>query len=214
MTDLFNILREAILNGSPFIFLIAFFLAALVEFGIPDFFLIDATLLYASYQLDILSPQVLFIILSLLAGRLFGASIVFVLSRYFGERFNLWFKKRFPAQSKRLLSVEGTLDKYTIAGIVFLRLGPGLITAASILAGAACVTSSRFLLGILISSLVADGSRLVVSFLTKHGFAFFGITPSPWEVALAMLLLLALVLGVFYLANRWHSRRQKRRMDQ
>jgi len=207
MEHFFDLFSTTILNGNPWAFLIAFVLAAMVEFGIPDLFVIDAILLFAGYNLGALSPEVILIVLSLLAGRLFGASVVLGLSRIFGERFNKWLKGHFPAFAKKLFGLETKLDRYTIAGIVFIRVGPGFITAASVLSGISCINPSRFLIGVAISSFIADGSRLLVSFLTKNGFELFGVKPDAWEVVIALIAVLSLVFLAFYWLNRWHVRK-------
>jgi membrane protein DedA with SNARE-associated domain len=207
MADIFSRILDSVAQGNPVALLILFLVAAFTEVGVPSLFVIDTVLLFVGYQLGFFSLEVLLVLLALFGGRLAGSSVIYCLARLVGRPFLTWLEKRAPRVCSQLNAVAGRLNYHAPLALATARLTPGLLTGASVGAGFVRIRYAYFVLGILISSLIADLILLVVGFLTRRGTGLFGIQPTPLEIAVGALTALYLGWGIYFLVKRRRARK-------
>jgi membrane protein DedA with SNARE-associated domain len=178
----------------------------MVEVGIPDFFMIDAVLIFIGLALGF-SAQAFVIIGSVVVGQILGATIIYLLSRLFGDAFSRWLCSHAPKLERKLIGLEGKLDEHTASALLFLRLGPGIITAASMACGLANVKYRRFALGVGGSAFIADGSRFLAGYATYKGINVLGIHPQTWQIIVVVLVALTLFWMGMYRIQLWRQKR-------
>jgi membrane protein DedA with SNARE-associated domain len=192
ISDIVAFITNAILTGSPVVIGALVLLGMMVEVGIPDFFIIDIVLIFIGFTLGFSSAQAIYLIGSILIGQLLGATAIYLLSRQFGDAFSRWLCGRAPKLENKLIGLEGKLDEHTTSALLFLRLGPGIITAASAASGLANVQYRKFALGVGGSAFIADGSRFLAGYATFRGIKVLGIHPQTWQIIAVVLVALTL----------------------
>lgn len=194
---------------NSFAALVALFLVSmLTEVGMPFPFVIDGALLIASYENGLLSFHVLFIITALTLGRILGATAIYWLSRFVGDKFISWLARRFPKLKllEKMAWLNAKLRKRAVWAVAIARLTPGLLTPSTVAAGCSGIRYYQLVLGIILASLIADGALVIVGVITKYGLTILGFTPSTWQVLLA----LAGVIFLIWLARWLWSKRKAR----
>ena len=207
LSDIFAFITNAIMNGSPTAAGSLVLLGVAVEIGIPDFFLIDIVLIFVGYSLGFSSPQAIMLFCSVLLGQVLGASAIYFLSQQFGDPFSRWMCSRWPKLENKLIGLEGKIDEHAASALLFIRLGPGLITAASVASGLAGINYKKFALGVGLSAFIADGSRLFAGYATFKGIAIAGIHPETWQIIAVVLVGLILFWSSMYRVQQWHQRK-------
>jgi membrane protein DedA with SNARE-associated domain len=206
MLDLLNELTrhaaEAITQGNPTALLALFFISALTEVGIPFPFILDTILIFTGYQKGLLSQETAYIMLSLMAGRILGASVIYWLTRFIGRAFIKWISRRFPFLQKRMDWLTARLSHRAPLAVAIARLTPGLLTPSTVAAGVICIRYWHLILGIAISSVVADGVLLVIGFVTGRSLDQLGIKPSVWLVIIG----LVIIVGIIWAINTYFSK--------
>jgi membrane protein DedA with SNARE-associated domain len=215
--------------GSLLALLSLILIAAVMEIGLPIPFVIDSSLLFVSLYAGFISFPTLLVVLALFGGRFIGSSILYWIGRLFSDGFTKWLKKRWPKVSDRILYLSDKLSQPAppvVAGnkltprllprysstfrvpltIVMIRFTPGLLTVSSVAAGGISMRYGAFVLGIGLSSIIADGLVLIVGFLASFGLKIMGVTPSVWQLVIGLTILISLGWGIFFLVKR---RRQK-----
>jgi membrane protein DedA with SNARE-associated domain len=177
-------------------------ISALMEVGLPFPFVLDTALLVAGFEAGLISFEVLFLMIALFLGRLIGSSALFWLSRLLGGVFIRWLEKRSSSLPGKITILANKFRRHVPVAIALARFTPGLLTASSVVAGVIRVNYWYFVLGIALSSLLADVIILVLGFLTLHGLKLLGITPTVWQLVIGLMLLISLGWGVFYLIRR------------
>jgi membrane protein DedA with SNARE-associated domain len=207
MLDLLNELSrnalEAISQGNPAALSALFIISALTEIGIPFPFILDTILIFTGYQTGLISVEVGLIMLSLLAGRLFGASIIYWLTRVVGKVFINWIGKRYTFFQKRMDWLTNKLSRRAPIAVAITRLTPGLLTPSTVASGVINLRYLYLVIGIAISSVIADSLLLVLGFTTGRGLESIGFKPSIWFIIVA----LVLVIGIGWLVQRYFSHR-------
>jgi len=181
--------------------------SALTEVGIPFPFIIDAVLVAAGVQNGLWSPAVYRIVITLLLGRLVGAALIYWLSSFLGNRFVNWLCKRFPKLMTGMTWLNKKLSRRTPLAVAVVRLTPGLLTSASIVAGVMRLPYYKFVLGIVIASVIADGSLLLLGFASGYGFKLFGVTPQSWMLVVVAIII---ILVIWLLHRYWLKWRERR----
>jgi membrane protein DedA with SNARE-associated domain len=210
MLEFFNELARNTLNalseGTWGALLGLFFVSGLTEVGIPFPFIVDSILIITGIQKDILSMKVGMIMLSLLAGRLVGASIIYWLTRLVGKVFINWVGRRFPFLQRRLDWLTAKLSRRAPIAVAIARLTPGLLTPSTVAAGVIRLRYSYLLLGIAISSVIADISLLLLGFTTGKGLEQFGLKQNVWLI----IIIVIVIIGIGWLVGWRLSRKTPR----
>jgi membrane protein DedA with SNARE-associated domain len=119
ISNIVAFVSNAIVTGSPVALGALVLLGIMVEVGIPDFFMIDIVLIFIGFTLGFSSAQVLLLFGALLGGQLLGATVIYVLSRRFGDAFSRWLCGRAPKLEIKLIQLEGKLDEHTSSALLF-----------------------------------------------------------------------------------------------
>jgi len=191
--------------------LVALFLVAmLTEIGMPFPFIIDGALLIASYENGLFSFHVLFIISALTLGREVGATVIFWLSRFVGDKFINWLAKRFPKLKlkEKMAWLNTKLRKRAPLAVAVARLTPGLLTPSSVAAGCSGIRYYQLVLGIILASVIADGALVIIGVITKYGFKILGFTPATWEVVVALAFVIFLVWFIRWLWSKHRAHKK------
>jgi membrane protein DedA with SNARE-associated domain len=190
-------------QGSAAALLALFFISALTEIGIPFPFILDTVLILTGLETGILSLNVLFIVLSLFGGRFVGASAIYWLTRIIGGAFVAWISRRSTFLQKRLDWLAVKLIRRAPLAVALTRLTPGLLTPSTVAAGVIPLRYWHLISGIAISSIIADGSLLVLGFTTGKGLEQFGFSPHLWMIVVIVII----VAGIGWFVGRLLSRR-------
>ena len=161
-------------------------LGFIMEVGIPDFAVCDLSLIFIGFTFGVGAWQVLVFFGAIFTGRAIGYSTIFALSKKFGDRFSDWLCNHSPKLENKLIDLETRLARHSTTSLLLTRLGPGLLTAASIASGLSNIRYQRFVVGSAASALVADGTRIVAGSLAPHGAVFLGVQVQTWEIVLAV----------------------------
>jgi membrane protein DedA with SNARE-associated domain len=184
-----------------------FVLGFINEIGIPDLFTIDLTLIFIGYNLGFASANGYLLMSILLVGQLLGASCIYLLSRGFGNTFSRWLCRKAPGLENRLIGLEGKLDEHATSALLFIRLGPGVNTAASVASGLANVRYRKFALGVGISAFIANSARFLAGYTTYKGITILGIHPQIWQIVAGIVLLLAVFWISAYMIKDWTEKK-------
>jgi membrane protein DedA with SNARE-associated domain len=195
---------QALNQGQPAALLTLFLISALTEIGIPFPFILDSILIFVGYHTELLSVEVVLIMLSLFAGRVVGASAIYWLTRVVGKVFVNWISKRFPVVQRRLDWLAAKLSRREPIAVAIARLTPGLLTPSTVAAGVICLRFVYFILGIAISSVIADGALLVIGYAGGQGLEYLGFKPAWWFIIIG----LVIIFGIGWAIRRYLSRRK------
>jgi membrane protein DedA with SNARE-associated domain len=203
----FQTLSAAILSVSPWAIGGLVLLGFIMEVGIPDFAICDLTLIFIGFTFGLNAWQVLVFFGALFAGRAIGYSGIFLLSKKYGDAFSNWLCRHSPKLENRLISLETRLARHSTTSLLFTRLGPGLLTAASIASGLSNIKYHKFVLGSATSAVVADGTRIVAGSLTPHGAVILGVQVQTWEIVLAVTVGVAFFWFLMSLLQQWYEKK-------
>jgi membrane protein DedA with SNARE-associated domain len=215
----------AVSQGSLPALLGLFLIAAVMEIGLPIPFVLDSTILFVSLSQGFISFPVFSVILVLFLGRFVGSSILYWAGRLLGGFFLKWLKKRRPKVTDRIANFSNRLNQPPLpvaAGtgrvsrvfatlvstlrvpliIVMARFTPGLLTVSSIAAGGICLNYWSFVLGIGLSSILADSLVLAVGYMASLGLEVLGVTPSVWQLVIGITVIIPLGWAIFFLIQR------------
>jgi membrane protein DedA with SNARE-associated domain len=185
-----------------------FFVVALTEIGIPFPYILDTVLFLTSYENGLLSGQVPIIFGTVFLGRQFGAAVLYWLTRGLGAAFLIWLGKRYPSLPENLDKLQDKVRKDTTMAIAITRL-TGLLTLASVTAGTLGLRYRYLFLGVTISSAIFDGALLVLGFLIERYFSLLGFKPSPWAIAIGVIVVTSLVWIIYRLISRRRATKMK-----
>jgi len=215
----------AVSTGSFLALLGLILVAAIMEIGLPVPFILDSSLLLVALNSGFISLPMLLLILALFVGRLIGSSSLYWLGRLFGGFVIKRIGKRWPKAAVRIANLSYSLNQPALPAapgtrltsrllpalssifrvpmmIVIARFTPGLLTVSSIAAGGICENYGAFVLGIALSSIIADAMVLAVGFLASHGLRILGVTPPVWQLVIGLVILIYLGWGIFFLVRR------------
>ena len=206
--DLVALAMNTVNQGDTRALLALFFMSALTEMGFPFPFIVDSVLIVTGYQNGLWSLSVARIVIALLAGRQLGAAVIYWLSRFLGNRFINWLGKRFPKLLSGMVWLNTKLSRRAPLAVAIARLTPGLLTSSSVAAGCIRMRYYHFVLGIVLASVIADGSLITFGLATGYGLKVFGFNPAPWMLVVVAVVIIALIWLVRWL---WLRRRAHRK---
>jgi membrane protein DedA with SNARE-associated domain len=179
-----------------------FGLTVSADIGIPFPFALDTILFFTTYTMGALSLPVLLIILMIWGGRLVGTGIVYWASRLLGTRFVGWVGRRSKFLQRNFEQFQNRLDRWTIPVIVAARLTPGLMQVSSVAAGTVRVRYYKLVLAIALSSIVYDGTLIILGTLARLGLKNVGPEHAAWVVIGFMAIMAAVFLAIHLVRRR------------
>ncbi len=196
-------------QGNPLVFGALFLIAMVIELGVPVPFVQDTVLLFVGFNPDInrllVVPSVM---VTLMLGRISGASIVYWVIFWLNVRFVHWLGKRSPKLLTRAQGLGAKLGNRTPLAVALARLTPGLLTPSSIAAGLFRVNYVYFCIGIIIASVITDGAEIAIGVAIRTGFTIAGVTPSPTLFIGVLLGFTVLVWLITWLWNRFKTKKR------
>jgi membrane protein DedA with SNARE-associated domain len=178
-----------------------FGLTVSADIGIPFPFVLDTILFFTTYAVGALSFPVLLIILMIWSGRLLGTSIIYWVSRLLGTRFVDWLGRRSKFLRRNLEQFQNRLGKWTIPVIAAARLTPGLMQVSSVAAGTVRVRYYKLVLAIVLSSIVYDGTLIILGTLARLGLKDVGPEYSAW-IVIGFVGIMAAIFATVHLIRR------------
>jgi membrane protein DedA with SNARE-associated domain len=180
-----------------------FFITVSCDIGIPFPFVLDTILFFTTYELGAFSLPVLLIILMIWGGRLLGTGIIYWVSRLLGTRFVDWVGKRSKFLRRNFEQFQNRLGRWTIPVIVAARLTPGLMQVSSVAAGTMRVRYYKLVLAIVLSSIVYDGTLIILGTLARLGLKDVGPEYSAWIVIGFVAIMTAVFVSVHLIRRRF-----------
>jgi membrane protein DedA with SNARE-associated domain len=178
-----------------------FFITVSCDIGIPFPFVLDTILFFTTYEIGAFSWPVLLIILMIWGGRLLGTGILYWVSRLLGPRFVDWVGKRSKFLRRNLERFQNRLDRWPILVITGARLTLGLMQVSSVAAGTLHIRYYQVVLAIIFSSIVYDGTLIILGTLARLGLKNVGPEYSFW-IVLGLVAIMAAIFVVIYLVRR------------
>ena len=178
-----------------------FFITMSCDIGIPFPFVLDTILFFTTYELGAFSWPVLLIILLIWGGRLLGTGIIYWVSRLLGTRFVDWVGRRSKFLRRNFEQFQNRLGRWTIPVIVAARLTPGLMQVSSVAAGTVRVRYYKLVLAIVLSSIVYDGTLIILGTLARLGLKDVGPEYSFW-IVLGFVAIMAAIFVIVHLIRR------------
>ncbi len=193
-------------QGNPLVYGALFLVSMIVEIGIPVPFVQDTILLYVGFNpLGISWVVAPLVMVSLMAGRIAGASIIFWIARRLGPWFIGWLGKRSPKLLASSQNLGSRLGKRSPWAVAIARLTPGLLTPSSIAAGLFNIRYIYFCMGIIIASVITDGGEIAAGIAIRSGFTIAGYTPTPTSFVFVFLVFTVLLWVSTWLWRRLRS---------
>jgi membrane protein DedA with SNARE-associated domain len=178
-----------------------FFITVSADIGIPFPFVLDTILFFTTYEMGAFSLPVLLIILMIWGGRLLGTGIIYWVSRLLGTRFVDWVGKRSKFLRRNFEQFQNKLGRWTIPVIVAARLTPGLMQVSSVAAGTMHVRYYKLVLAIVLSSVVYDGTLIILGTIAKLGLKDVGPEYSAW-IVIGFVAIMTVVFVAIHLVRR------------
>lgn len=181
-------------------------LAIVTDIGVPVPFVLDTILILSAYNVLSSHSQewtpVILIVITLFVGRQIGSGILYLISRFLGQKFTNWIKRTVPSIGCRLDTVRSRPTGWTPLAIVTGRLTPGLLQITSVLAGSIRVRYYHFALGVAISSLIYDAVLILLGFVAAHSPKAGDIDFTIWLLISMVAIVCLLWPLVFFLVQR------------
>lgn len=179
------------LLSHPLLFLLVVPVVVISEFGMPFPIFQETVLVFAGYKVAGGSFLHLYLILLTIFGSLIGSSMLYFLSKYFGEKVlsRYGFYRTTRDQIETSLVRYKKWEAFTIAG---LRLIPGLYIPTTIVSGLLEIPYAKFATGVLISLLIYNLIFFAIGYF--GGRNFDQIEKLSLEVKLILFLAAVIVL--------------------
>jgi len=178
-----------------------FGLTVSADIGIPFPFALDTILFFTTYKKGAFSSPVLLIIMMLLSGRMVGTGLIYWVSRLLGTRFVDWVGRHSKFLRRNLEQFQNRLDRWPIPVITGARLTPGLMQASSVAAGTLRIRYYQLVLAIVLSSIVYDGTLIILGTLARLGLKNVGPEYSFW-IVLGFVAIMAVIFVTVHLIRR------------
>lgn len=185
-----------------------FALTISADIGIPFPFVLDTILFFTTYTMGAFSLPVLLVILMLLSGRLVGTSIIYWISRLLGPRFVDWLGRRSRFLRRNIERFQNRLGKWPILAITGARLTLGLMQVSSVTAGTLRIPYYKMVLAIILSSIVYDGTLIILGTLARLGLKDVGPEYSAWIVLGFVAIMSAIFVIIHLIRRRSESRNE------
>ncbi|NWF78015.1 MAG: VTT domain-containing protein [Chloroflexi bacterium] len=194
-------LAAAISAANPVGLAAIFGLTVSADIGIPFPFALDTILFFTTYKMGAFSFPVLLIILMLWGGRMVGTGLVYWVSRLLGLRFVDWVGRRSKFLRRNLEQFENRLGRWPVPVIVGARLTPGFMQVSSVAAGTMRIRYYQLVLAIVLSSIVYDGTLIILGTLARLGLKDVGPEYSFW-IVLGFVAIMAVIFVTVHLIRR------------
>jgi membrane protein DedA with SNARE-associated domain len=178
-----------------------FFITVSCDIGFPFPFVLDTILFFTTYTIGALSLPVLLIISMIWGGRLLGTGIIYWVSRLLGTRLVDWVGRRSKFLQRNFEQFQNRLGRWTIPVIVAARLTPGLMQVSSVAAGTVRVRYYKLVLAIILSSIVYDGTLIILGTLARLGLKNVGPEYSAW-IVIGFVAIMAAIFVIVHLIRR------------
>jgi membrane protein DedA with SNARE-associated domain len=178
-----------------------FGLTVSADIGVPFPFALDTILFFTTYKVGAFSWPVLLIIVMLFSGRMVGTGIIYWLSRVLGLRFVAWVSGRSRFLRRNLEQFQKKLHRWPIPVMVGARLTPGLMQVSSVAAGTMRIHYYEVVAAIVASSIVYDGTLIILGTLARLGLKNVGPEYSFW-IVLGFVLIMTLLFIIVHLIRR------------
>jgi membrane protein DedA with SNARE-associated domain len=179
-----------------------FGLTVSADIGIPFPFVLDTILFFTTYKVGAFSFPVLLILLMIWGGRLVGTGIIYWVSRLLGTRFVDWVGKRSKFLRGNFEQFQNKLGRWTIPVIVAARLTPGLMQVSSVAAGTVRIRYYKVVLAIVLSSIVYDGTLIILGTLARLGLKDVRPEYSAWIVIGFVAIMAAIFVAIHLIRRR------------
>ncbi len=170
-----------------------FLLTISADVGIPFPFVLDTILFFTTYTMGAFSLPVFLIVIILLSGRMLGTSVMYWVSRFLGTRLVDWVGKRSQSLRHNLEQFQNKLSRWSVPVIVAARLTPGFMQISSVAAGTLRVHYYQLVLAIVLSSIIYDGTLIILGTLARLGLKEVRPEYSAW-VVIGFVVIMAVVL--------------------
>jgi membrane protein DedA with SNARE-associated domain len=178
---------------------IIFLAQALKEMGIPSLGLTHTLLLYAGYQLSSGNPSFgIVIILLTFLGSLCGASTIFFLARWRGDRFLAWLSLHGTIKAEGLARTTRILKASSFVTISIGRSIPGLMLPTSIVAGILDFPIPVFFSGILLTLSIWMAVIVTMGSTLKNFIPKIYISPSLLISLLGPLIVVYIISAILF----------------
>jgi len=220
VTHLYSFVMQVVSVQGPHDLVPILSVATLSEFGVPFPLVVDTLLFLLGYQISHLWLETILVVLALMAGRIIGSSLVYLLARSLGSPLVRWLGTRFPNLRNRAdkltrrfglantlakcISRLGTKVTHTSPATCFKfalpltvasgRLTPGLRGMTSVASGTLRFRYRYFAIGIGIASLLSDVASIFLGVVTGYGLRQLNIDPSAWLVLAAIAINIAMLI--------------------
>ena len=201
ITAALSALADSISLNNPSGLAAIFFITVSCDIGIPFPFVLDTILFFTTYRVGALSLPVLLIVVMIWGGRMVGTGLVYWLSRLLGSRLVNWLRKRSRFLERNVQTFQDRLNKWPVPMIIAGRLTPGLMQVSSIAAGTTRVPYYQVALAIVLSSVVYDGTLVLLGTLARLGFRDVKPEDSGW-IVLGFVGIMVLIFVAVHLARR------------
>lgn len=192
----------ALNQGNPVALLSLLGVTILTESGVPFPYIIDSVLFISGFHAKTVTLQLGLNVLVIFIGRQIGASIIYWLARLLGITLITWIENRFPRLNRRLHDVISKLHSKSIIGIAVTRL-TGLLTLVSVASGLIKVRYVHLIAGVALSSLMFDGALVLFGVIAGDRLQQFGFVPTTPVIIGLCVLIIAIVIGVHIIVQRW-----------
>lgn len=150
---MFDLLDSTFAQPTPAVLFLSLPLVAISEFGLPISIFLESILLFSGYKISQGHLIYLFVTIFTIIGSLIGATILYLLSKSFGERI----LNRYKFFNEKRTEVEKRIKKYSrweSLAITLLRLTPGLYVPTTIASGILDINYWKFISGVFFSGVV------------------------------------------------------------
>jgi membrane protein DedA with SNARE-associated domain len=220
VTHLYTFVMQVISVQGPHDLVPILSVATISEFGVPFPLVVDTLLFMLGYKISHLWLETILVVLALMAGRVIGSSLVYLLARTLGSPLVRWLGKRFPNWRDRAdkisrrfgvanslakcisrlgakVSLTAPATRFSFAlplSVASGRLTPGLRGMTSVASGTLRFRYRAFALGIAIASLLSDMAAIFLGVVTGYGLRQLNIDPSAWLVVLTIAINIAMLI--------------------
>jgi len=201
ITAALSALADSISLNNPSGLAAIFFITVSCDIGIPFPFVLDTILFFTTYRVGALSLPVLLIVIMIWGGRMVGTGLVYWVSRWRGPRFVNWLGRRSMFLERNLHAFQDRLNRWPVPIIVAGRLTPGLMQVSSIAAGTTRLPYYQVVLAIVLSSVVYDGTLVLLGTLARLGFKNVEPEDSGW-IVLGFVAVMVLIFVAIHLIRR------------
>ncbi len=225
LTHVYSFIIQTISVGGPHNLIAILGVAGFSEFGVPFPLVVDTLLFVLGYRIANLWLETILVVLVLMAGRVIGSSLVYLLAHTVGSPILHWLGRHFPhwrtrvdkisrrfvrkssltaaisrISAKASLATSATGFRFALPLIVASgRLTPGMRGMTVVASGTLGFRYRYFALGIGMASFLSDIASLFMGVVTGYGLRQLNIDPSSWLIFVTI----AINIGIIMVMQRF-----------